>query len=148
MGPPIRERVPEDVFAGHVDERVRKYPGVCVVERNVGSAVLTRLRELATPGLYKHWHRDKDGRQFQQLGFPTTYASKRIMISDMQRALAEGTIGLVDEWMIQEMREFEWKDDQHLAGAPDRSGAHDDGAMAVMLAWAATKVPVVGAVGR
>ena len=139
VAPAIRVRVPEDVFAGYVDGRIREYPGVGVVERNVGSAVLTRLRELGTPGLYKHRFRDKDGKQVRRLGFPTTYASKRIMISEMQRALSEGTIGLVDQWIVDELRDFEWKEDQHLAGAPDRANAHDDGAMAAMLALAGTK---------
>jgi hypothetical protein len=141
--PPIRERIPEDVFAEHVDERVRRYPGTCVVEANVGSAVLTRLRELGTPGLYKHKHKDKDGVQRRKLGFQTTYASKRVMISEMRQHLAEGTVGLVTPELIAEARDFEWKTDADgnevqgrgsLAGAPERKGAHDDCIMAAMLA--------------
>jgi hypothetical protein len=124
--PAIRTRIPEDMFADLVDARVRQFPGVCVVERNVGSAVLVRLRDLSTPGLYKHKHRDKDGRQVRRLGFLTTGASKRITISELQRALRERTIGLVTPMLIDEMRDFEWKDDTHLAGAPDREKAHDD----------------------
>jgi hypothetical protein len=142
--PPIRERIPEDVFAEHIDARVRQYPGTCVVEANVGSAVLTRLRELQTPGLYKHKHKDKDGKQVRKLGFTTTYASKRVMISEMRQHLAEGTVGLVTPELIAEARDFEWKAHQNgseyeqgrgpLAGAPDRKGAHDDCIMAAMLA--------------
>ena len=135
---PIRAHIPEDVFAGLVDERARQYPGTCVVEANVGSAVLTRLRELGTPGLYKHKHRDKTGRQVKRLGFQTTYASKRVMISDLQRALREGTIEIVTGWVLDELRDIEWKDNSRLAGAPDRAGAHDDGGMTVMFAQAGT----------
>lgn len=134
--PAIRERVPEDVFAGHVDEVSRRYPGVTVVEANVGSAVLVRLKELNTPGLYKHRHRDKDGRQTYKLGFQTTYASKRIQLSQLQRMFKEGTIGIVEDWLFEELRDFEWKDGWHLAGAPDRSGAFDDGVAALWCAEA------------
>ncbi|MCP4898852.1 MAG: hypothetical protein GY906_17920, partial [bacterium] len=136
---PIRRRMPEDAFAELCDARFRQYPGTGVVEANVGSAVLVRLRELATPGLYHHMHRDRDGRQRPKLGFQTTYASKRVMITDMQRHLAEETVLLVTPELIKELREFEWKVDvdgkeaRGLAGAPERRGAHDDLGMAAML---------------
>jgi len=125
--PAIRERVPEDVFGEHVDAMARRFPGTVVVEANVGSAVLVRLKELGTPGLYRHKHRDKDGQQRFKLGFQTTYASKRVQLSALQRMLKEGTIGIVEQWLFDELRDYEWKEDQHLAGAPDRAGAHDDG---------------------
>ena len=137
---PIRCKVPEDVFAERVDERARRFPGITVVERNVGSAVLTRLRELGTPRLYRHKHRDRTGKQRRQLGFPTTYATKRAMIAGFDRMLREGSIALVTPGLAEEIREFEWKTDREgkeshgLAGAPDRAGAHDDMVMAAMLA--------------
>lgn len=136
---PLRERVPEDVFANMVHERIQEYGGVAVVERNVGSAVLVRLRELGTQNLYRHRHRDKDGKQVWQLGFPTTHSTKRQMIAQTQGMLRNGEIGLVTPWVIQEFKEFEWKtkDDgkEHtsLAGAPNRKNAHDDGVMAMMV---------------
>lgn len=143
--PPIHEKVPEDVFAEHVDARVRKYPGLCVVERNVGSAVLTRLRELDTPNLYRHRHRDKDGKHRLELGFPTTYATKRRMIQDTDTMLREGTLGLATPELLDEMRDIEWYDAgglqkpmegrrSPLAGAPEREGAHDDLWMGLNLA--------------
>ena len=129
--PAIRERVPEDVFGEHVDAMARRYPGTVVVEANVGSAVLVRLKELGTPGLYRHKHRDREtGRQLFRLGFVTTYASKRVQLSALQRMFKEGTIGIVETWLFDEFRDYEWKEDQHLAGAPDRTGAHDDGVAA------------------
>ncbi len=135
--PALRERVPEDVFGEHVDGMARDYPGTVVVEANVGSAILVRLKELGTPGLYKHKHRDKDtGRQEYRLGFVTTYASKRVQLMELQRMFREGTLTIVDEWLFDELRDFEWKeaDEQgrgKLAGAPDRSGAYDDGVAAL-----------------
>jgi hypothetical protein len=131
---PIRVREPEDIFARRVDEIARKYPGDVVVERNFGAAVLTVLKELNTPGLYKHEYRDKDGIQQRRLGFHTTYPSKRIMISDMQRMLRKREIILVSKNGREEMRTFEYKDDERLAGAPDSKGFYDDEVMAAMLA--------------
>jgi len=138
---PVRTRIPEDVFAERVDERCRAFSGVCVVERNVGSAVLVRLRELGTEGLYKHKHRDKAGIQYRQLGFPTTYGTKRNMIAEGNLLLRNGEIGLVTPELIAEWKDVEWKhrDDGKegvgLAGAPDRAGAHDDLWMGLLLAF-------------
>lgn len=135
--PPVHEKVPEDVFAAHVDDRVRRYPGLVVVERNVGSAVLVKLRELDTPNIYRHRTRDKDGKHRLELGFPTTYSTKRRMIQDTDTMLREGSLGLVTPDLLEEMRDIEWYDSgglqkpmegrrSPLAGAPDRKGAHDD----------------------
>ena len=141
--PSIRERVPEDVFGEHVDTIARRYPGTVVVEANVGSAVLVRLKELGTPGLYRHKHRDKDGRQRFKLGFQTTYPSKRVQLSALQRMFKEGTIGIVEQWLFDELRDYEWKEDSHLAGAPDRAGAHDDGVAALWCFEAGTHYDVM-----
>jgi hypothetical protein len=154
--PPIHNRLAPDVFADQVFERVGKYGGSVVVERNVGGVVLARLRDLGCPGLYRHRHRDKLGQTTYEIGFPTTGGSagtKKLMISDMQRALREEQIGFVstgvpvtdnavegDKNLVREIREFEWKlsdadaEDKGKAAAPERVGAHDDLAMAAMLA--------------
>ncbi len=150
---PLRLRVPEEVFAAQVDARVRQYAGTCVVERNVGSAVLTELRRLETPNLYKHKHRDKAGRQRRELGFPTTSGTKRVMIADLDRMLRDGEIGLTTPELIQEVREVEWKttdagkDHSSQAGAPDRAGAHDDLWMGLMLALQGINYDTSGAWG-
>lgn len=132
--PPIRVREPEDIFARRINKIARKYQGTVVVERNMGAAVLTVLKELETPNLYKHEYRDRDGKQQFQLGFHTTYPSKRTMISDLQKMLRNQEITLVSENGIEELRTFEYKEDERLAGAPDSKGFHDDEAMATMLA--------------
>lgn len=138
--PPIHTRIPEDVFAGQVDARIRAYGGTAVVERNVGSAVLQKLRELNTPGLYRHRHRDRLGKQYRQLAFPVGRGSKRAMIADGNEMLAAGEIGLVTLEVVKEWRDVEWKqrDDGSegpgLAGAPNRKSAHDDLWMACLLA--------------
>lgn len=148
--PPIHARIPEDIFAGEVDQRVRRFGGTCVVERNVGSAVLLRLRELDTPGIYKHKERTKDGKQRRQPGFPTTYASKRQMISEGDKALREGSLGLVSANVRAEWGDVEWKldddgrEERGLAGAPERKGAHDDLWMASLLALQGVNYQPVG----
>jgi hypothetical protein len=137
--PPIHGHWPEDVFAQMVHDRSREFPGTVVVERNMGAAVLVALRQLGTLGLYKHKHRDRTGKQKKQLGFPTTYSSKKILISDLQQLLASDEIGIVHTPTLSEAREFEWKqtadnrEHQRLAGAPDRKDAHDDLLMALLM---------------
>lgn len=129
---PLRMRVPEDMFGERVDQQVRKYGGVCVVERNVGSAVITRLRELGTPGLYRHKQRDKSGHHRREIGLPVGYANKRQQIAQLDRMFREGAVGLKTPELIRECVEVEWKETQDgneargLAGNPDREGAHDD----------------------
>jgi hypothetical protein len=135
---------PEDVFAEKVHELAMSLPGaVVVVERNVGSAVLVKLRELGTPNVYRHRHRDQTGKQYMQLGFPMTSATKRVAISDTQRMLRDGELALVDEVLKAELSEYEWKVREvvrgmeqvtNIAGAPDRAGAHDDKVSGLLLA--------------
>lgn len=130
--PPIRTRCPEYQFAHMVDERARLLPGTVVVERNMGGAVLSKLKELETPGLFRY--RDPIDKGKMKLGFNTTLVSKRRMIDDLKRILAAGEIELVSTNGITELRQFEWKDGHELAGAPDVANHYDDEAMATMLA--------------
>lgn len=138
--PPIRTRIPEDLFAVEVDRRAREFPGIVVVERNVGSAVIVKLREFGTPNLYRHKDRDKTGTIRRQLGFPTTYGTKKIMLSDLQQSLRDGEVIFPEGPIAEEMRIYEWKrnvdgkENHGLAGAPDKEGAHDDAVMALALA--------------
>ena len=106
----LHAHVPEDVFAEQVHALALSLPGaIVVVERNVGSAVLTKLRDLGTPNVYRHRHRDQTGKQYMQLGFPMTSATKRVAISDTQRMLRDGELALVDEVLKAELSEYEWK---------------------------------------
>jgi len=133
---PVRTRIPEDMFARKCNKITRRFPGVVTVERNMAAAVITAFKEMDTPGLAKFKSRDKAGRQKWQIGLHTTYPSKRIMITDMQRAIAEKSIVFVSENGIEEMRAFEWKTDdmRSPAGAPEGVGFHDDEVMAAMMA--------------
>jgi len=138
---PIRVRIDEDVYAQMVHERATEYPGVCTVERKWGLGVNSVLRDLNTPGLYRHKERDKvTGKRVRKLGFPMNGPTKGSCILDFKAMLRDGTIGLVTPELKKELVEYEWKtkDDgtQHesMAGNPDRKGAHDDCVMAAMIA--------------
>ncbi|MCK4960825.1 MAG: hypothetical protein KAT00_15535, partial [Planctomycetes bacterium] len=109
--PPIRVREPEDVFARRVDKYARLFKGTVVVERNVGGAVITVLKEKGTPGLFRHKSRDKTGGEKRQIGFPMTYPAKRTMISEFSQMLRRREIELVSENGREELRIFEWKQD-------------------------------------
>ena len=138
--PPIWGHWPEEVFAEFVNEAVVQMQGMCVVERNVGALVLKTLREMGTPGMYRHRHRDKTGKQRMEIGFPTTEGTKRIMRGEMERALRDGEIGLVTPKLVQELEELEYlltddgRETVQQFGAPEREGCHDDLAISAMLA--------------
>jgi len=139
--PPIEVRVPEDQFAAIVDRRAREFPGVVVVERPIGTigAVIPRLVEMGTPGMYRHAQRGKETTTFE-IGFPTNYGTKRLMISDTERLLRDGVLVIASEVMRQQMVEYEWRikttgddDRTEVAGNPQREGSHDDVCVAGML---------------
>jgi len=124
-----------------VHKRATQYPGVCVVERKWGLGVNSVLRDLDTPGLYRHRERDKvSGKRIRKVGFPMNGPTKGSCILDFKKMLREETIGLVTDALKQELVEYEWKtrDDgtQHesMAGNPNRKGAHDDCVIAAMIA--------------
>ncbi|MGH7176289.1 MAG: hypothetical protein ACREJC_02810, partial [Tepidisphaeraceae bacterium] len=140
--PPIEVRVPEDQFAAMVDRRAREFPGVVVVERPIGTigAVIPRLCELGTPGLYRHAARGKESTA-HEIGFPTNYGTKRLMITDTERLLRDGVLVIASETMRQQMTDYEWRvrdngtdDKSMVAGNPQREGCHDDVCVAGMLA--------------
>jgi hypothetical protein len=119
------------VLAARVDKLARLYRqgeryGVIVgVERNNhGHAVLVKLVEWQTPGLYYF--------RPQRAGWDTNPATKPVMIDELEEAVRNGLITIYDEATKGEMRAYEWKDDGS-AGAPE--GSHDDTVLATMVAW-------------
>jgi hypothetical protein len=136
---PYRELIPIHVFAPIVDKIARQYPGVVVVERNsVGEALIFALREMGTPGLYRY-KKKLDGGTKSKLGFITSLKTKAEMIRNFQAALAAGDVELVSGNGIRELKQFEWKDGEKLAGKPDASGFYDDEADTKLLAWQGLK---------
>jgi hypothetical protein len=108
-----------------VDEVARQYPGIVGVERNNhGHALLLRLRQLGTPGIYRH----DDGRD----GWITSGKTKALMIDELEEAVRNETVRIGDLTALQEMRNYQYNDNGSTS-AP--SGQHDDHVMARAIAW-------------
>jgi hypothetical protein len=121
------------VLAVYVDRLAREYRqgqpyGVVLgVERNNhGHAVLVKLLEFETPGLYFY--------KPQHPGWDTNSATKFMMVDEAEEAVRQGFITVYDEATKGEMIAFEWKDDGS-AGAPDGEGNYDDTVTALCIAW-------------
>jgi hypothetical protein len=160
---PLHERVKQDVFARKfVDERLKRFGGLVVPERNQGEAFMIALKHLIRDTklphggrIYKHKERDQNGQTVYKLGFPTQGrhgpkpGTKHTMIAECDALLRSGELGLVSELTRQEFAHAEWYIDDDgiegrgLAGAPKRRGAHDDVWMATLAMVQGTKVPRV-----
>lgn len=90
------------------------------IERNNhGHAVLQKVVELETPGLYYF----DSGRP----GWDTNGTSKPIMINEYEEAIRDGHVEEYDEITLGELEAYEWKDSSRdMAGAPEGSGSDDD----------------------
>lgn len=97
------------------------------VERNNhGHAVIVKLVEFQTPGLYFF----DNGKP----GWDTNSATKPIMVNEFEEAIREGYMEIYDQVTLGEMEGFEWKDNG-TAGAPDDDDFHDDTVIAAAIAW-------------
>jgi hypothetical protein len=66
------------------------------------------------------------------LGWPTDPATKPILVDDLARAIAEGSVIMHSPDLVDECMSFVTKD----SGAQEaQQGAHDDRAMALGIAW-------------
>lgn len=121
------------VLAAYVDRLARgyrqgqRYGVILGVERNNhGHAVLVKLIEFQTPGLYFF--------KPQKPGWDTNPATKFMMVDEAEEAVRQGLITVYDEATKGEMMAFEWKDNGS-AGAPNGEGNHDDTVTALCVAW-------------
>lgn len=121
------------VLAVKVDRLTREYRqgqpyGVSLgVERNNhGHAVLVKLLEFETPGLYYF--------KPQKPGWDTNQATKFMMVDELEEAVRHELITIFDEATKGEMVAFEWKDNGST-GAPNGEGNHDDTVTALGIAW-------------
>lgn len=140
----LHERVPPDVFAGHLHVLASAYPGLVGVERNNhGHVVLSKLRELLARGtapyvLYRELRvltEPIDSIQpssLGQIGWNTTRNTKQDMIADLEEALRKRWIRLATPALRMELLHYQRGDDGDT-GAP--SGECDDRVMALAIAW-------------
>lgn len=123
---PDRLAVLVDRLARHYRQG-RQYGAILGVERqNHGHAVLQKLVELGTPGLYFY--------KPQRPGWDTNSATKFLMVDEAEEAIRSGFLVCHDPVTPGEALAFEWKDDG-TAGAPDGEGNHDDTITALCIAW-------------
>lgn len=121
------------VLASHVHRMATQYRQdqpysvILGVERNNhGHAVLVKLVEWGTPGLYYF--------KPQNPGWDTNPATKWMMVDEGEEAVRTGILKIFDEATKGEFLAFEWKDNGS-AGAPDGEGNHDDTVTAALVAW-------------
>ncbi len=128
----LRGKWPTSVFAAKVDFIARKYPGMVAVERNNhGHAVLQRLSELGTPGLY--WHQEGESwNSTPKLGWITSRTTKPLMIDELEEAMRNGYIRLASPKIIGEMLVYAYLDNGKT-GAP--KGYNDDCVIALAIAF-------------
>lgn len=120
-----RGRWPIDAASSKVHEVAKKYPGIVGVERNNhGHAMLLRLRQLGTPGIYRH----DDGKD----GWLTSSRTKTVMIDDFEEAVRNEVVKVGDLQALDEMRDYQYNDNGSTS-AP--AGSHDDHVMARAIAW-------------
>jgi hypothetical protein len=137
---PVREKLPEHVFAEMAHERWKRWGGLMTVESNMAQATLLTLQSKGippkpagarrAPAPFKG-RRDPLNKGKARWGFNTNLASKKTAISDYQQLLADGAIkSPANSNILNEARTFEWKDGSQLAGAPDGVQFYDDEIMA------------------
>jgi hypothetical protein len=121
------------VLAAKVDKLARQYRqgnpygAIVGVERNNhGHAVLVKMVDFQTPGLFFH--------QPQRPGWDTNSATKFVMIDELEEGIRKGLLTVYDQATKGELLAYEWKPNGS-AGAPDGEGNHDDTVVGTAIAW-------------
>ena len=108
-----------------------------VNERQAGFTFQLTLHNMGYKNLYRHQESENRGRRGVQtnlpaLGFPTSQASKMLLINTMRAALKSDSFQCPDIQTLRELVEFKRHKDGTY-GAPVGVDSHDDRAMAAML---------------
>lgn len=105
---------------------------VCEVTGGWGFAVDQKLRELRYPRPYTRRVIDRLSKRFtDKLGFDTTKQSRPLMLSELEEAIRERSLGLYSLRTLSELSSFVWSDKGRAEAQP---GAHDDLVMALAIA--------------
>ena len=96
----------------------QQYPGIYGVERNNhGLAVILKLQELKTPGLYQERPvQTKPGDYVEpgKVGWTTSSVTKPLMIDELEEGLRTGGLGLRDVLALPELTFYQTKKDGSL----------------------------------
>ena len=124
-----------DQFAERIHAVTKCYQGKLGVERqNHGHAVLLRLRQLGTKGLYYEIPRETQKKRMRAglVGWLTSSASKPIMIDELEEAIRRSFLTIHSDILQHEALSY-----QHYpngsTGAPQ--GMTDDRVIALAIAW-------------
>jgi hypothetical protein len=113
----------ELVKAGHLYNRALLVPEA----NNHGQAVVALLLGWKYPNLYHHRAVDKRSSKAERRpGWSTTEQSRVTLVHALEKAVAEGTIGIRDKRAIAEMHRFIYRETQRGGRFEADSGAHDD----------------------
>ena len=105
---------------------------VCEVTGGWGFAVDQRLRELRYPRPYTRRVIDRLSKRFtDRLGFDTNKATRPLILSSLEEAIRERSLGIYSLRTVAELGSFVWSDKEKAEAQP---GAHDDLVMALALA--------------
>lgn len=105
---------------------------VCEITGGWGFAVDQKLRELRYPKPYTRRVVDRLTKKFtDKLGFDTTRQTRPLILSELEEAIREKSLGLYSLRTLNELSSFVWSEKGKAEAQP---GAHDDLVMALALA--------------
>ena len=135
----LHGRWPAHIFAHKCRDICREYNDalLAVESNNHGHTVLNTLRhQINYHHLYEHRDYDARGLPRKKLGWHTNIKSKPIMIDELARGTAEGSVTIKSPELVKECMTYVYND-RGATGA--EAGCHDDRVMAMAIALQARK---------
>lgn len=125
-------------FARKIKRALDLFPGQIGVEKNGPGGILILVLEDMGYGdrLYSHKEFDAKTKQMgRKVGWVTSSKSKPIMIGELDNALEEGDVLLMEEdrETLAELTVYEYKEGSEHSGAPE--GFHDDRVISLAIAY-------------
>lgn len=131
----LQVKLPPNEAAEHAYRLGRIYNDaliVCETTGGWGFAVDQKLRELRYPRPYTRRVIDRLAKQFtDRLGFDTNKSTRPLILSELEEAVRERSLGIYSLRLMQELGSFVWTERGKAEAQP---GAHDDLVMAMALA--------------
>jgi hypothetical protein len=125
-------KVPHDIFAEIIYSAGKEYNfPLLAVEKNMGDAVLMKLREMDYPNLYCQKRGTSEYVPYRNLtydksailGFVTSGRSKELIIAKMEEYIRSRRVKLYSERLLDELQSFIWDE---TGKATAKGGANDD----------------------
>lgn len=127
----IHARIRPVEFGRVVDRLGRIYQACVAVERNNhGHTVLAALEASGYPEVYRHTEYNEQGKPFLKPGFPTTTATRPMILDALDEVIRSGALVSSDPGFWKECRSFHINDN---GKAEALEGHHDDRVMAMAI---------------